>query len=167
MPRRVKLEWTEIRLALVAAGDRNLRALNRGRRETYGATPASAWQFHVVGMLGEMAVAKALGVYWQGGWPELDNGSGDVGSIQVRATTYPDGALMVYPRDRDEAAYVLVTGVAPILTLAGWIFGRDAKQERYWCTKRPASAGGGDMREPAYRVPQTELRDIDTLDGWR
>jgi hypothetical protein len=50
----------------------------------------------------------------------------------------------------------LVVGRIPTFRIVGWIPGKDAKQEKYWRTDIA-------NREPAWFVPQANLRDIEKL----
>lgn len=110
------------------------------------------WTPHLVGALGEAALAKHLGIYWSVGVVRAP----DVGGYQVRATTRADGCLIVHDGDDADAPYILAV-VAPrrfAVRLVGWLRGREAQQGRYW---RETTG------RPAYFVPQGALRDIKEL----
>jgi hypothetical protein len=150
----VPLTWREVRQAALAGIDRNIYAHDRRLRDRERvpdeiATPHTGWQVHVVGMLGECAVAKALNQYWP---REFD--AGDVSLLQVRSTTYTDGHLIVYDYNPDDAAFILVTGAAPNLRISGWIEGRAAKQRKWWHEKERGSA---------FFVPQMALQPVEAL----
>jgi hypothetical protein len=111
---------------------------------------------HVRGCLGELAVAKALGRYWD---PVRDRvHAGDVGSLEIRHTDHLTGRLLLHPEDGDDAAYILVCGEPPVLRIPGWIFGRDGKRDEYLSQPDPS-------RAPAYWVPQSALRPLETLEA--
>jgi hypothetical protein len=153
----VQLTKGETLYAVMVGGARQSAAARQGRRND-AALRAADWQCHIEGALGELVVAKALGRYWAPNVGGYDYGA-DVGRFEVRATSKPDGPLIVRDRDSDAAAYVLVTGTPPCLEIRGWLYGREAKQDRY----RAAPAG----RPPAYFVPPGELHPFETLDDGR
>jgi hypothetical protein len=153
-PRIVTLEWAEVRFAAYSGIDRHIRNLAKDRRPRYGAG-RDDWTSHVVGAIGELAVAKAFGFYWEGIRPELDH-AGDLARWQLRATPGPNHCLIVHREDPDHAPFLLVRGGPQTWELAGWIAGSDAKRDCYW--RDPV---GG---RPAYFVPSTALHDLDELE---
>ncbi len=138
---------------------RVVQNIKKGRRDKYGAETQSVWHTHINGALGEVAVAKYLGRYWDGMGALGDLHAADVGGgVQVRWTGKPNGDLILHPSDADDKPFVLVTGDAPRFTLHGWILGRDGKLETYW--RDPA---GG---RAAFFVPQNKLVPIAELAAW-
>jgi hypothetical protein len=87
-----------------------------------------------------------------------DRHSPDVGWFDVRATPYRTGGLLVHPDDVDDRPILLVIiGVGAHGTsyrMAGWCWGHEAKQARWWWVGHAGRA----VRWPCYRVPQAELR---------
>lgn len=132
---------------------RQIEALARNLPDRHGYS-GSGWGIHIEGACGEMAVAKALGMYW-GGSVNTFKASGDVGKLEVRTRSSDDYELLVRKDDADDATYILVTGTAPRYTVHGWLRGRDAKRSEWLNTH------GG--REAAYFVPQQALRNMDEL----
>jgi hypothetical protein len=63
--------------------------------------------------------------------------------------------LIVRKDDKDEAIFILVTGLAPRYTVRGWAYAKECKREEFWTThgKRP----------PAYFFPQSALRSMESL----
>lgn len=108
----------------------------------------------ILGVASEMAVAKALNVFYTAspGRPDRD----DVAGLQVRCTTRQNGSLIVHPADPDELVCVLVLADLDRLsfTVAGWMRTAEAKRQEWWRT---------DTGRPAYFVPQHELRSAATL----
>jgi hypothetical protein len=148
----ISFDANEVRVARLAAEERNTYDLDVGRRPAHGASgdPAEALQINVVGSTGEQAQAKVcgLGRYWSPRVGELDY-EGDLGEgVQVRATALPYGCLIVYDTDSDDHVFYLVTGAPPELRARGWLFGYEAKLPRYWRS---------DVRSPAYFVPALYL----------
>lgn len=116
--------------------------------------PDNPFEIHVNGAAGEMAVSKALNVYW--GVPINQFKLPDIGDlIQVRMRSKDDDALIVRPDDADDEAFVLVTGKPPKMRVAGWCWGYEAKKKEY-----EANPGGRGM---AYFVGQDRLRPITEL----
>jgi hypothetical protein len=106
-------------------------AYNR-RADAYGAERGNPWGPHVLGALGECAVAKALNLYWH---PHVGRYDGDdVGPYQVRTTRFNnDRQLILHPRDADDKKFVCVYGVIANFELKGWCFARDGKKQEHWC----------------------------------
>lgn len=149
----VRLAPDELRRAVVIGVERRLYALREGRRpSSYGNPEGDRWGADIEGACAEAAVAKALNRYWSPAVGPVDRQSGDVGRLQVRGTKDHGNRLILHPDDADDVGYVLVTGTAPDYVLRGWIWGREGKDERYWCD--PGTS------RPAYFVPQERLRSM-------
>lgn len=110
---------------------------------------------HLNGALGEVAVARGLGLplpctvaTFHSDVPDLPP------NIEVRWTSHDDGDLVVRPDDMRGAArrWVLVTGRTPHYVLRGWrlITSADDMDPRWW-----RDVGG--YKEPAWWIPQAEL----------
>lgn len=132
---------------------RQLSALRDQRPDAYGFAADAGWNVHIEGACGEAVVAKVLNRYWNGSVDSFRQG-GDVGATQVRTRSKHSYELIVRPDDRDEDAFVLVTGAAPSFRVVGYIIGRDAKRPEYLQTY------GG--RPAAYFVPHKELAPFQT-----
>jgi hypothetical protein len=147
----VKLTLAEMQIAAHSGIQRQLQNLKNNAQPAHGAGNKNDWQLHIEGALGEMALAKHLGVYWDG---KGKMRAPDVGAIDVRTRSKHSYDLIVHDRD-DDARYInLLTGGNGQYRVHGGIHARDAKQERYW--KDPA---GG---RPAYFVPQAHLQNRPT-----
>jgi hypothetical protein len=143
---QIKLSHAEMMQAAVMGVIRNLQNLRDKLNPMYGAGAEADWQLHIEGVLGEYALAKALGVFYNA----HEFGSVDVGAWQVRTTSRKAGRLIVHPRDRDDHRFVLITGVNGTYTVRGWIEGREAKSPQYWSD--PTGKG-----RHAFFVPQEAL----------
>jgi len=130
---------------------------------------------NVLGALGEMAVAKHFGVYWNGNLGDFR--AKDVGGAQVRTTDTPNGCLIVHPpphslgfsstgretrRKGDLATdpFILVafkweTSSFPTFWLRGWLLGGHAQRSEFWREDG--------VRSPAYFVPPDQLDPIERL----
>jgi hypothetical protein len=149
-PIPVVLHAYEVDLAAHVGVRRNVSAMAAGRRPAFGAGATKDWQYHVDGACGELAFAKASGRYWSGSVDTFRVG-GDVGLIQVRTRSRDGYDLIVRDADRNEDAFVLVTGACPHFFVRGWCYGWEAKQKHY-------RRNHGE-RVAAYFVPQDALRD--------
>ena len=147
----IKLTLAEIQIAAQVGIQRQLQNLKNGACPAYGAGNRNDWQLHVEGAMGEMALAKHLGVYWDG---KGKMRAPDVGECDVRTRSKHSYELIVHDRDNDDRYIYLLTGTNGDYRLHGGIYARDAKQKRYW--KDPA---GG---RPAYFVPQSDLQNPTT-----
>lgn len=149
----IKLTRQEMRTAAYTGVERNLSALVNKLPTSYGATERKTeWQNHVVGAIAEYAVAKFLNVYWN---PAVDINFqeliGDVQNYQVRATTWPQGCLLLHPKDKDEAPFILAVIESNIVTLKGWLYGYEGKAI-------------GEIKEfGTYWVSQNKLHPMDRL----
>ena len=101
--------------------------------------------------MGEMALAKHLGIYWDG---KGQMRAPDVGDVDVRTRSKHTYDLIVHDRDDDGRFIYLLTGGNGAYRFHGGIYAGDAKHERYW--KDPA---GG---RPAYFIPQSDLQNPTT-----
>lgn len=146
----VRLTQFEMELAAIVGCRRQIENLYKNRPDAYGADVEKGWQSHVEGAAGEMAVAKLANKFWSGSMGDLK--ADDVGRAQVRTRSRHDYELILHPRDADDRAFILVTGLAPTFTIRGWIFAREGKRQEYW--RDPA---GG---RAAFFVPQSALRPI-------
>jgi len=148
------LSWHEVAIASQVGIRRHLAALVANRANGYGRGDDDGWSDHIEGVCGELAVAKALGVYWT---PTVDTfkSGGDVGDWQVRTRRRADYELLIRDDDADEAPFILVRGRVPLFEVVGWIRGRDGKRDEW------RHAHGG--RPPAYFVPAEALLPLETL----
>jgi hypothetical protein len=151
----MKIELTRDEMMMAANGGvlRQIDALLKRRQDQF--RPPDPWKNHIYGALGEMALAKARDHYWFPAYDHPSKVEADVGkNWQVRSHDRPNGELIVRERDRDDQAFVLaVLDDLPTVKLIGWIWGRDAKQDRF---ARPADAG----KPPAWFVPQAALSPL-------
>ena len=147
MPIQINLSPAEIQMAAFVGIQRTVQCIQgTGVNHRYGAKDTEAWQRSIEGALGECALAKHLDHFWSKGTP----GATDVGPHDVRATHHANGKLIVHPGDDDNRRYYLVTGILGKYTIHGFMYGKDAKQQKYWAD--PQNTGRW-----AYFVPQSDL----------
>lgn len=152
---RVSLTDDEMTMAVSLAVSRCLEAIRLNRANSHGMY-GTGWAENIEGYCAELAVAKALKMYYSGGPGPFK--AADVGdNIQVRWTANSGYSLIVRPDDNPEHFYFLVTGNAPYMEIKGWILGHDARDSRY-----QRSPNG---RPPAWFVPQDALSDVKAWDA--
>jgi hypothetical protein len=152
----VTLTRAEFMTALGVAARRQLANRELGNQHHHGASMENTWDMEIEGAAGEMAVAKGLGIYWNGAIGDWK--ADDVGQLQVRTTKYDDGCLILHKSDPADKVFILAVGTAPTFRLAGWIVAKDGMKDSHW--KDPTGRG-----RFAYFVPQSALfRNVRHLD---
>ena len=146
--KKVNLTSWEMLLAAQAGVMRQVENLKIGRSAAHGAGDKNDWQLHIEGALGEYALAKHLGIFWDG---KGKLRAPDVGEMDVRTRSEHSYDLILHESDPDDRIFWLVTGKNGDYAIRGKIVGRDGKRPEYW--KDPA---GG---RPAYFVPPSKLED--------
>lgn len=126
-PIQIHLTPSEIYQAATCGMQRNIRALTRGYDR--GWAHMNPWASHIEGAAGELAVAKALGVYWPASLTSFKGADIQIqgGEIEVKLnlTRPDDGDLMVHTTSDVEPhrIYISVLGTIPTFRVMGWIFG--------------------------------------------
>lgn len=133
---------------------RLVQALTKKWNSSHGAGGIDPWISNIEGAQGELAVAKALGIYWQPivGDPDAD----DAGPYQVRTNCsrrWDDTPL--HPGDRDDRVFIGVLSFMPDFDIMGWIWGRDGKRQEWWRDGTPG--------RPAFWVPRGKLLPMSEL----
>ena len=152
MGTEVTLSWYEAAMGSSIGSLRQLSAVKAGKQDCHG-YDGEGWSEHIEGACGEIAVAKLLGIFWDGSvntWK-----ANDLPGLGVRTRSRHDYDLIVRPSDDDHASWVLVTGRCPHYRVHGWITGVDAKRPEFL-----KNYGG---RPAAYFVPASELRRMDEM----
>ena len=153
----VTLSWAEMQVAHLIGGQRTIMNMRKKLPGRYGAPEKEgSEELNLIGTRGEMAVAKALNLYWSG--TVGDYGAADVGGcVEVRAITKSFHSLILHPQDKDDFPFVLADlSDQPKVRLAGWIYGKDGKQEKFW------SDPSGKNRS-AFFIDQSNLRKMEEL----
>lgn len=146
MPILIELTPAEIQMAALVGTQRTVQCLQNGSKHRYGAKDTDAWQMSIEGAMGECALAKHLGIFWSKGLP----GATDVGPHDVRQTHLSYGSLIVHPSDDDNRRFYLVTGLLGKYAIHGYMYGKQAKQKKYWRDPQGTNRF-------AYFVPQADL----------
>lgn len=150
----IHLTGSEVLLGAMCGLQRHMEALRKGLPDRHG-YEGDGWGVHIEGACGELAFAKAAGLYWNGSVNTFKVG-GDVSGIEVRTRSRHDYELLIRPNDHDDAAYVLVTGKVPDFRVHGWLSGREAKQHSEWLQRHGNRPG-------AYFVPHDALHGLAEL----
>jgi len=153
---KITLTEFEMELAALVGTRRQIQNIFGGRKDAYGADYEDGWTSHIEGAAGEIAVAKWGDKFWNGNIGDLK--ADDVGSWQVRTTTWQNGCLILHPdKDADDKVFFLATGLAPTFFLRGWLRARDGKKEEYWSDPQRRNRW-------AFFVPQSKLRPMKRRD---
>lgn len=147
----IKLTAPEMILAGQIGVLRMVHVITKGRNHTYGSKDSDNWQRHIEGAMGECAVAKYLGLFWNGTIGEINRS--DVGKIEVRTAFDHNRRLILHKEDKDDSLFVFVTGGNGVYLIRGWIKCSDGKQDRYWSDPTKEN-------RPAYFVPTTILKSM-------
>lgn len=105
-------------------------AQGHNHASTYRRSFIKRLEEETVGAVGELAFAKYREIPWDGSVDTFHNVP-DVAGVEVRATAYEDGHLVIRDNDADDRIFVLVTGSAPEVEIRGWIRGIDAKRDEF------------------------------------
>jgi hypothetical protein len=117
-----------------------------------------------IGAVGEEAVSTVMKLPWDGKhfsfeeWLEWRKSGSDVSGLEVKCTKHPKGRLWVREHEKVklEAPYILVKAdKLPEVTLAGWAYGKEIKQDMYW--------EEGLYGKPVYYIPNNKLHPMDDL----
>lgn len=139
----VTMAFDDMMLAAMAGIMRNVENIKLGRVHAHGMDTRLDWQAHVVGAMGELAVARFLGLEWlgKGKFRGADVGSG----AQVRTAEQPATArvsLILHPDDDDKALFFPVRRFPGTnqFEIFNPIRGADGKRQEFWETRtgRPA-----------------------------
>lgn len=154
----VKLTYSEILLGIHIAGQMQVQNWMQGRQARYGAVKdfGGALGIAATGVLGEMAVAKALDLFWMGnvGQHGITDVGGDNG-VDVRTRTQLNHNLILHQADDDNKIFVGAIVHDPTeVRLIGWCYGHEGKRPEHWQTF---------TGRPCYFVPNDKLNPVEGL----
>lgn len=154
----VKLEWHEVLSGAMVGVVRKVECMRLGKRDAYGARYGHKWTVDIEGALGEVAVAKFLGVYWWAG-VNVWKGADLLDFVQVRYSQAERPRLIVRSGDSPDDFYVLVVPGARDgeYVILGGIWGRDARKDEF--VDAPAN------RPAAWMVPHERLIPAEAIPG--
>lgn len=159
----IELEWYEYKMAAQVGLDRKVQSILNGHKDRYGSvwTPISDVGWSVVSAVAECAVAKALGMYWDGSINTFSRP--DLGDYEIKAqlhhTIDPNkhsNFLVIKPNSPNQLVHILVLVHSNTkYEVVGFRKAGDAKFEHY-----ETQVGNRPM---FYRVPADELDNISLL----
>lgn len=136
---KIRLTKHELEFAGKVGFERNLGCLLSGEGPRNGLVSPARIKFNdfIISAWGEMAVAKALGLYWP---PQIGEAfqDGDLGPgmVECRLRRVKVGRDMgIWPTDKEERPFVLVYDYAPEFHLMGWAYPIVGKQLGVWNEK--------------------------------
>lgn len=146
----IKLTLAEMLLGAQAGCQRQVQNLKNKVQHAYGAGNDDDWQLNIEGALGEMALAKYLGVYWDG---KGQMRAPDVGNVDVRTRSQHYYDLILHPNDPDDRRFYLLTGQNGEYQVHGSILAKDGKKEEFW-------SDPSRKNRPAFFVPKSALEAL-------
>ncbi len=78
----------------------------------------------------------------------------DVGDVDVRSSSKPNGALIIRRNDDPNKKYYLLIGLNGEYEIKGWLYGIEAMKDQFWTSKDTG-------RPPVWFVPQEYLTSVD------
>lgn len=157
---KINLSYSEMQIAFAVGSQRQIYNMKIGAAHRHGAAGLeNAIAFDMIGCAGEMAVAKALNLYWD---VSMGHSIVDVGGlIEVRAVTRSDKRLILHPDDKPNLPYVLVYNEPKTnhFVIKGWVFGADGMRDEFWADPQKTN-------RHAYFVPDSHLKSIEELKEW-
>lgn len=118
------VDVANIRMAI--SNERNLN-----HASTYERGYVERIQQETLGVCGEMAVCKAINKMWKPSVNTFHNLPDVEPNIEVRATENTNGCLIIRENDPEDRWYFLVIGTPPIVTVVGYIRGREGKRNEW------------------------------------
>jgi hypothetical protein len=158
----VTLSPADASRARIAALARMGQNLAIGRPPAYGAD-ALDLGIEIDGARAEVAFARMIGADLDRQWSAYTSGSltaigSDVAGWQVRSTRWPNGHLIIHPRDHLDARFALVLTNGVRYLAVGWITAREARRPVWWRQLNHGQAA-------AWCVPQDQLHPFDDATG--
>lgn len=152
----VTLTYPEVWIGALAGVMRRIQNMKLGTKREYGQNEGG-WQADIMSCLGEMALAKHLDRFWGGAIGNYR--AADVGKnfYQVRGTEWQNGRLLLHPKDGDNVPHTLARVKDRTVTLVGWAWGHEGKNEEYF------KAVPQHPDRPCYFVPNEILHDMADL----
>ena len=150
----IELQWNDFITCHSIASMNELYKHTRGVGHHWSVKKADESANYILGAVGEYAVAKYLGKFYDGNVGNLE--AVDVGGeYEVKTTPVPTGHLIIKPEAKEAKPFVLAVVEDMTVRLPGWMKGTDIKQEQY---KRADQYG-----RVLYWVPQSDLHPMSTL----
>lgn len=140
----------DCRLATDVGRGRQSRRTRAGHRNAHGSMDAG--EDHVLGAHGECAYSRLSGRPWTGATSDITSDD-DVDGVQVRTRRDHSYDLYLWPEDKQDAWWVLMTGMPPAFKYWGRIWGKAACIDAHFTVANRR----GFPREDCYVVPRQKL----------
>lgn len=157
----VSLEKSELFYAAFGGFMRTITARLDGRKLEAGRSD-EGFDYDVLGMITEFAVAKHYNRFYSPKAHQLDTKTGDLKDLQVKGIARADLSLIVRENDLPDFKFVLglVNFADRTVELLGWLRGVEAKVPQFW-REKDRSKG---IHRSAYFVPQENLHPMESLE---
>lgn len=154
-----KLNYAECLVVAHIGIIRRISALFNHRHNRHGEPQEDMeWALDIEGAAAEYVVARYLDRAWGSSMIDASAAADVSAMVQVRRTRHPNGMLLTKDSDRDDQIFVLVRGRMPVLDMAGWAWGRDAKNRE---KTDPEGRGRSGFFMPASELrPMPELKQV-------
>ena len=155
---KISLKFQELDLAINTA--RLRMAVSIATKLKFGAKSGNrTWikRFYdeVIGVCGEIAVAKLGKFYFVPGLNEFHVVPDVFRDVEVRSTDRDDGCLVIRDNDVLERRFILAIVNGSDVVLAGWIYGTEGAKSEY--LRNPNN------HVPAWFIPSHKLRPMETF----
>lgn len=154
----IVLETTELMTAGYVATARNVQAIMRKWKAGEGRDIGKVADNNFEGACGEVAVAKALGIYYEPIVGEPDKP--DVGPYEVRTNSsrrHDDLCLRPILDDkRKDRVFINVLAFTPHFEIIGWIWGHEGMQQKWLRDGTPSMP-------KCFYVPRVALHPMNEL----
>lgn len=142
---RVNLTASEIYMAADVGSRRNAEAIANGRKKRFPESrPGELWASHIESAGAELAVSKALGLFWGGGVNTFHVADIVNTNYEIRWSNRNDCKV----RPDDTGIVISVSGACPEYIINGWCYAEDAKKQEYKCNREPV----------CYFIPKGKLK---------
>ena len=153
----IELTWYEAKLATEVGVNRCLSSWAKGSEHAAGYKPKDLFDTNIKAAASEMAVAKYLGIYWDGSVNTYKSQPDLAPDIEVRMSMMVPPCLIIRPNDKEGMRYVLVKNM--------WVHGRRPKFQilgfqRKELMKDKWLTDFGQERPECWAVPMKELLPI-------
>jgi hypothetical protein len=156
-----KLDRCELQLVAVAGTNRVIHNIFNPSNYEHcvdSGDGSTWWQSNIQGCSGEFVVAKYLNMNWSVAEglnvPDVGKSSGkNAKQVEVRTTHHKKGSLIIRNHDKDHLPYFLVIGQYDTFEIVGFMYGHEAKQEKWLSDK----GTGGTL---SYFVPRSAVADM-------
>ena len=148
----VTLDYEELEYCAYAGARIRVNAIERKQQsptKDLDYKQQNYWQSHIVGVIGEYAVAKALGEQWVE--RSYDKHEFDVLQYQIRTSEQAEPMLRMRAHNNPEHIYILAQSKANRVLIHGWAVGYDIKQ--YGILEYPN----------CWSLPANQLNDMNAL----